>query len=99
MSANRGVRGHRRQVEADHHLLVGGVAEAFRRVAQGDAWHLAESSHATTARANERWSREPRAKRYRAGSGCLLFVGLWPLGAAPRRRCAPVGPRTPLTSL
>src|SRR5262249_19779268 len=86
-------------MEVDYRLLVGRIAEALRRFAQSDARHLAESSHTTTARTDERWSREPRAERRGSGASGLFVVGLRPLGVAARRRCPSLGTRASLTFL
>src|ERR1051325_1063801 len=91
MSIDRRVRGDRRQMEVDHYLLAGGIAEALRGLAQSHARHLAESSHATTTRAYERRDHQSRTERRGSGEGGVFAIGLRTLCVAVGRGRSTVG--------
>jgi hypothetical protein len=84
VSADGGAGGDRREMEANHRVLVGGVAETLRGAAASDAWHLTESPHATTPRVGERRHRAATTNRRDSGPGRVFADRLWTIIIAAR---------------
>src|SRR5262245_52464165 len=82
MSADGGAGGDRREMEVNHRVLVGGGAETLRGSSAGHAWHLAESPHSATPRADERWHRTATTDWRDTGARRIFADRLWSLSIA-----------------
>src|SRR5262245_59364233 len=82
MSADGGAGGDWREMEVDHRVLAGGVAETLRCSSAGYAWRIQKGPHSTTPRVDERWN-SAATTYWRDSGACRVFADrLWPLGGA-----------------